>query len=273
MGKVKLIKSPWEDTFLNIMKPAKRRIFLACPFIKQQTANIIIENVNKNLEIKYIHSFKLANFHRGVSDVEALKIFHNHKVQQKNVHNLHAKFFIFDNKAVITSANLTPGGLRNNLEYGVLLEGSLVNDIANDYLTIFNNNEYPFISLEILEEVEKILQSIPKEKSKKELKLSDKKLFSEILNDENIDEQFDGGIDLILGNLSSWKRDVFECLLKIDNDIFYLEEVYQFEDYLKNLHPENRNVKPKIRQQLQYLRDLGLLEFIKPGVYKKLWKQ
>ncbi|MCD6085784.1 hypothetical protein J7J41_02215 [bacterium] len=174
---------------------------------------------------------------------------------------------------MITSANLTPGGLRNNLEYGVLLKGQIVNSVVNDYLNIFNNSEYPFINLEILKEAEKILQSIPKEKSKKELKLSDKQLFSEILNDENVDERFNGGVDAILNNLFSWKKDVFECLLKIDNDVFNLEEVYDFEERLKKLHPENKNIKPKIRQQLQYLRDLGLLEFIKPGIYKKLWKQ
>lgn len=153
------------------------------------------------------------------------------------------------------------------------MKGQIVNSVVNDYLNIFNNSEYPFINLEILKEAEKILQSIPKEKSKKELKLSDKQLFSEILNDENVDERFNGGVDAILNNLFSWKKDVFECLLKIDNDIFSLEEVYDFEENLKKLHPENKNIKPKIRQQLQYLRDLGLLEFIKPGIYKKLWKQ
>ena len=273
MNEVISIKSPWEELFINLLSSAKRRIYLACPFIKQQTANIIINNVNRNVEIKYIHSFKLANFHRGVSDINALKIFCENKIEQKNIHNLHAKFFIFDNKAIVTSANLTPGGLRNNLEYGVLLKGQLVNNIVNDYLDIFNNNEYPFINLEILEEAKKILQSIPKEKYRKELKLSDKQLFSEILNDENVDERFDGGIDIILNNLTSWKKDVFGCLLKIDNDVFRLEEVYEFEERLKKLHPENKNIKPKIRQQLQYLRDLGLLEFIKPGIYKKLWKQ
>ncbi len=273
MNKVQLVRSPWENIFIDLLDSAKTKVYLACPFIKQQTAKIIINNINKNIEIKYIHSFKLANFHRGVSDINALRIFYDYRIQQKSIHNLHAKFFIFDNKAILTSGNLTPGGLKNNLEYGVLLSGDIVKEIENDYLELFRNNDHPFISLEIIEKAEEILQSIPKEKSRKELKLSDRQLFSEILNDENIDEQFDGGVDVILNNLSSWKKDVFECLLRIDSDVFRLEEVYKFEKKLKELHPENRNIQPKIRQQLQYLRDLGLLEFVKPGVYKKLWKQ
>jgi len=80
MNEVILIKSPWKKLFINLLNSSKRKIYLACPFIKQQTANIIINNVDRNVEIKYIHSFKLANFHRGVSDINALKIFYEHKL-------------------------------------------------------------------------------------------------------------------------------------------------------------------------------------------------
>jgi type II restriction enzyme len=38
---------------------------------------------------------------------------------------------------------------------------------------------------------------------------------------------------------------------------FTLKEVYAFENDLKILHPENNNIKPKIRQQLQFLRKEG----------------
>ena len=49
---------------------------------------------------------------------------------------------------------------------------------------------------------------------------------------------------------------------------FSLAEVYAHEDELARLHPDNRHVRDKIRQQLQVLRDLGLLEFIGPGEYR-----
>ena len=41
----------------------------------------------------------------------------------------------------------------------------------------------------------------------------------------------------------------------------------QFEPDLKALHPRNQNIRPKIRQQLQVLRDVGLLEFTSLGNY------
>ena len=45
--------------------------------------------------------------------------------------------------------------------------------------------------------------------------------------------------------------------------------MYSFVDQLKARHPRNNNVEAKIRQQLQFLRDKGLIEFISPGVYRK----
>jgi type II restriction enzyme len=55
---------------------------------------------------------------------------------------------------------------------------------------------------------------------------------------------------------------------KIKKTEFSLEEVYDFEPYLKAKHPHNNNIKAKIRQQLQFLRDKGLVEFVGRGRYK-----
>jgi hypothetical protein len=266
----KIIRSPWENTFLSLLKEAKVNVYLASPFIKLQTASLITQNVIQGIDFRYINSFKLAHFHTGASDLAALRILNDKNCKQKNIHNLHAKFFIIDNVAIVTSGNLTPGGMRNNLEYGVLISDEMVKEIKRDYLTIFNNPEYPDITLKVINKAEEILMSVPEEK-RKAIKVSDSTLFDEIINDENIEGRFDGGTESVITNLSPWKKDVFECLLKLNNDVFSINEVYFFEKYLKELHPNNRNVKAKIRQQLQYLRNIGLVEFSSPGRYKKLW--
>ncbi len=64
-----------------------------------------------------------------------------------------------------------------------------------------------------------------------------------------------------------WTLDILSCVEKL-KDNFSLNELYQFEDKLSSMHPENKHIKDKIRQQLQILRDKGLVEFIRPGVYK-----
>ena len=47
-----------------------------------------------------------------------------------------------------------------------------------------------------------------------------------------------------------------------------LEQMYEFEPELQRLFPNNRNIRPKIRQQLQFLRDAGLLRFCGGGFYE-----
>jgi len=69
-----------------------------------------------------------------------------------------------------------------------------------------------------------------------------------------------------------WLFDILECVNKIDKEIFALNEIYNFEDILAFKHPENHNIRPKIRQQLQILRDKGLLDFVGRGVYRKKWR-
>ena len=65
-----------------------------------------------------------------------------------------------------------------------------------------------------------------------------------------------------------WLLDVLMCVEKIKQAEFSLEDVYAFEGYLKAKHPYNNNVKAKIRQQLQFLRDKGVLDFVGRGQYR-----
>lgn len=70
-------------------------------------------------------------------------------------------------------------------------------------------------------------------------------------------------------NSRGWLIDVLNCV-KTPCQIFTLEEIYKYEDELYVKHPHNNNVKPKIRQQLQFLRDKGFVEFLGSGKYKKI---
>ena len=49
---------------------------------------------------------------------------------------------------------------------------------------------------------------------------------------------------------------------------FTNEDVYVFDRELEKLHPDNRHVRDKIRQQLQVLRDAKLLIHIERGVWR-----
>jgi hypothetical protein len=49
---------------------------------------------------------------------------------------------------------------------------------------------------------------------------------------------------------------------------FATADVYAFTRELEKLHPDNRHVRDKIRQQLQVLRDAGLLQHVERGVWR-----
>lgn len=66
-----------------------------------------------------------------------------------------------------------------------------------------------------------------------------------------------------------WLMDVLSCVNKISTEQFTLKEVYAFEKVLFQKHPGNNNIRAKIRQQLQILRDKGFVEFLSRGVYRK----
>jgi type II restriction enzyme len=75
-----------------------------------------------------------------------------------------------------------------------------------------------------------------------------------------------------LGGLSvqarGWTLDVLRAVHTLGKKKFSLSEIYALEEALARLHPDNRHVRPKIRQQLQILRKLGLLAFTRRGEYR-----
>ena len=66
-----------------------------------------------------------------------------------------------------------------------------------------------------------------------------------------------------------WLFDILNCVNNLPKT-FTLNQVYEFEKALQAKHPSNNNIKPKIRQQLQFLRDKGFIIFLGNGKYEKV---
>jgi type II restriction enzyme len=64
-----------------------------------------------------------------------------------------------------------------------------------------------------------------------------------------------------------WLIEVMRCVDEIGQTAFTLEDVYGYEAHLSALYPSNHNVRAKIRQQLQVLRDQGYITFLGRGRY------
>ena len=69
-------------------------------------------------------------------------------------------------------------------------------------------------------------------------------------------------------DVRGWTADILKIIRELGRTEFALDEVYAYDDQLQRLHPENKHIRPKIRQQLQILRDRGILEFRGKGKYQ-----
>lgn len=58
------------------------------------------------------------------------------------------------------------------------------------------------------------------------------------------------------------------CVENLHKEFFVLDDVCGCADFLKRRHPDNSHIQDKIRQQLQFLRDKGFVEFVGRGRYR-----
>jgi phosphatidylserine/phosphatidylglycerophosphate/cardiolipin synthase-like enzyme len=268
---IRTLKNPIGDAFFELIHNSDTEICLASPFVKLPVAQKIVKAKKENAELSFLTNFKLASLHRGSIDIDALRTLGQAPKTQIKTHQwLHAKTYIFDGKfAIVTSGNLTTGGLSNNYEYGVLIEeAETVRVIRKDFRALFQNRDKTaFITSELLEDAVSILSMIPEERTRPDLVEAEKK-FKKKIEEADV---YEGGVESIIRGLSGWKRSVFLALNQIKKSSFELKDIYTFEEALAKEYPENKFIKAKIRQQLQVLRDLGLLRFHGRGKYSRLW--
>lgn len=258
---LQLIKNPIETVFMNLLLEANNNVSLCAPFIKQDIVKKILETKKNNTNLVVVTTSNIASFVRKASDIEAIELLLKNNIKVYNHQHLHAKIYSFDkSKAIITSANLTYNGLIKNYEYSVLISDSnIVNVIENDFQCLIEDELSGEFNLESVEFIKKQIEFY-------------KNIEYKIIVDDEGDEKLNSKINHTIVGLQSWQKDIYDLINENVGDEFNLQELYLNENKLKSLHPNNNNIKPKIRQVLQQLRDKGLIKFMRPGYYKKLIK-
>lgn len=94
----------------------------------------------------------------------------------------------------------------------------------------------------------------------------------EVINRNNVIGKIKKSFQLEIKDLNrrGWLMDTLNCMNTIPDQTFTLNDMYTFEEVLHLKHPQNHNIRPKIRQQLQLLRDKGFVEFLGNGTYRKI---
>lgn len=71
-------------------------------------------------------------------------------------------------------------------------------------------------------------------------------------------------------NARGWATLTLRVIRSLGASNFSLGDLYRREFLFSSVYPENHNVRAKIRQQLQVLRDMGYLDFCGGGTYRLL---
>ncbi len=167
-------------------------------------------------------------------------------------------------QVLIGSSNLTIGGLWRNTEANALLRGSLKDEAIQDACDIFTRirQEPAFV--------------IPDEQVITDYRRLRSRAASLPVGPEPPEELADSyrALQNYVKTLPSiWTDDVHSRVYALVGELgaseFTLEDFnIRFEQELAFLHPKNRHIRPKIRQQLQVLRDRNVLEFLGHGHYR-----
>jgi hypothetical protein len=139
MNSYTLLQSPVEEALRRLFDECEESIFVVSPFINQYGINVLIDSLTGRQGITVVDVLTSVNprsLQDGSLDVTALVRLCQTvpPTKVRSLPKLHAKVYVVDDcKAIVTSANLTRGGLLENYEYGILLsDESLVAGISQD---------------------------------------------------------------------------------------------------------------------------------------------
>jgi len=182
----------------------------------------------------------------------------------------HPKLYLLKSEEAVTcvvgSSNMTRGGLLSNVEVNVILSASADDEVISDLYSTYNRLK--FHPNRVVPDEELLgLYSLLCEREKKFLKNTrGNEASSRLLNQFNEKAKSLQRPKATTRDLVGWAQLIYSMLPEGE---FTNQQVYEYEALCQARYPYNRNIRAKIRQQLQVLRDMGLLEHTGKASWKK----
>lgn len=267
---MKIIRSPWKNELMELIENTKKSIKIISPFLKEDIIKELLSKKQKQVKVEIITSFKFSNYCTTQSDFFVFKIINETGGRIKINPQINANIYIFDDKKVIiSSGNLSANGLLKNYEYGILLEDkTIVAEVVSDYTELYKHENTRVLKKNEIELLEKMVTQIFKSNNYKKTKY-DKVEIEIIRNTSDVAEVPIGALSSVF---EGWQLEVFNCINLTQYQIFTIEELNLFDTHLKKLFPSQKNITDKIKIQLDYFIELGLILLLENGIYKKLWR-
>ena len=173
----------------------------------------------------------------------------------------HPKLYLLNDgrNATITlgSSNLTAGGLKDNVEANAVITAALKEEIVSDVYSLYGRLKFQQSRFEPdLEYIDKYEEAYKKVQKRNVEALQDRQT-KEIIRQLKRKEGVLPKPTPSKSELFGWMKLVYE---RLPSGPFRTSDMYRYEQVFQRVYPENRNITAKIRQQLQFLRDMGLVK-------------
>lgn len=142
-----IVETPWADLLEDFVSAAETNLMIATPFFSSDVLRKVFRKCRRNIKIRLLlGNITAQTVAEGTTDSSAIEEILRRKshVECKCIKELHAKVLVADSlgespRAIVTSSNLTKEGLLNNIEFGIMVEGSLAKEIARRLTSYWND--------------------------------------------------------------------------------------------------------------------------------------
>ncbi len=155
-----LVDSGWDEVIQEAASADRSELRVVCPFIKIRAAKRLLAIKCPEL-IQVITRFHLGEMCDGISDTGALRLLLENGAKIRGVRNLHAKLYLFGNqRAIVTSANLTEKALLKNHEFGFVSSETDIIQRCREYFNTLWGRAGDNLDLARLESWEKRIKDV-----------------------------------------------------------------------------------------------------------------
>jgi hypothetical protein len=262
-----IVVTPTDKWLKSALSEYNKSFSVSSPYVGAYLREVV-SNLNGNVSITLLTRTLLADFASNASDLDAMSALAVRAGGILSLSSLHAKVYAIDSKhALITSANATFSGMHRNRECGFEIKRRKDGDSLRRFIqTGFGTTPRPQVwTIEDLDElrepVEQLRAPLPRIATLREQAV-------EAPPRVRLQQrQYDWPVE----SFSGWLQLTMEGISRIPSDIFTMNEAFAACAPLAlSRFPDNRHVREKLRQQMQRLRDLGLILFLGNGRYERL---
>jgi hypothetical protein len=143
-SQIKPLPQAWGTALASLVAAARCELLVASPFVGSYGTDLVLEHLSKSMraggQLLFLTNLSPINVCQAATDPAALMSLSTRfkGTTVRHLPRIHAKVYVADGeRAIVTSGNLTAGGILRNFEYGVELEEmNIVRQIRRDLMDV-----------------------------------------------------------------------------------------------------------------------------------------